>query len=166
MGDSTNICLACGCCCNGTMIGFVQIGREELPALSDLVDVENTNGEGFFLQPCKNFCDGCTIYSRRPKHCASFKCELLKSVEQKELDFDSAVEIVDELKQRRIAIEKQLTLLQIELQSQSFYFKMIELKNLLQKSEPASLTQDYMDLKSDLEQLDSLLSTRFGVSLF
>ncbi len=134
--------------------------------MSDLVDVENTNGEGFFLQPCKNFCDGCTIYSRRPKHCASFKCELLKSVEQKELDFDSAVEIVDELKQRRIAIEKQLTLLQIELQSQSFYFKMIELKNLLQKSEPASLTQDYMDLKSDLEQLDSLLSTRFGVSLF
>lgn len=148
------------------MIGFVQLDREELPALTELVDVDNANGEGFFLQPCKKFCDGCTIYSRRPKQCARFNCELLKSVEQKELDYDSAVEIVEELKQRRISIEKQLALLQIEIQSQSFYFKMVGLKNLFQKSEPASLTQNHLDLKSDLEQLDNLLSKRFGVSIF
>ncbi|MDO6390383.1 hypothetical protein Q4E40_09615 [Pontibacter sp. BT731] len=166
MGDSTNICLSCGCCCDGTMIGFVQLDREELPALTELVDVDNANGEGFFLQPCKKFCDGCTIYSRRPKQCARFNCELLKSVEQKELDYDSAVEIVEELKQRRISIEKQLALLQIEIQSQSFYFKMVGLKNLFQKSEPASLTQNHLNLKSDLEQLDNLLSKRFGVSIF
>ena len=148
------------------MIGFVQLDREELPALTELVDVDNANGEGFFLQPCKKFCDGCTIYSRRPKQCARFNCKLLKSVEQKELDYDSAVEIVEELKQRRISIEKQLALLQIEIQSQSFYFKMVGLKNLFQKSEPASLTQNHLDLKSDLEQLGNLVSKRFGVSIF
>ena len=165
MGDSTNICLACGCCCDGTMIGFVQLDPEELPVLRDLVDVENGNGEGFLLHPCQKYCDGCTIYSRRPKQCALFKCELLKSVEQKELDFDSAVQIVDELKQRRIAIEEKLALLQIELPFQSFCFKMVGLKNLFQKSEPASFTQNHMDLKSDLERLDSLLTERFGVSI-
>ncbi len=147
------------------MIGFVQLDREELPALRELVDVENANGEGFFIHPCRHFCNGCTIYAKRPKHCASFKCGLLKSVEQKELDFDTAVEIVDVLKQKRIAIEQKLALLQLELRSQSFYFKMVELKNLFQKSEPALLTQGHMDLKSDLEQLDRLLSERFGVSI-
>lgn len=147
------------------MIGFVQIGREELPVLGELMEIENANGEGFFLQPCNKYCGGCTIYSRRPNHCASFKCELLESVERKELDFGSAVEIVDVLKQKRIAIEEKLALLQIELRSQSFYFKMVELKNLFQKSKPETLSQNHIDLELELKQLDRLLFEKFGVSI-
>lgn len=166
MNDSINICLSCGFCCDGTLIGFVQLGREDLPVLRELMDIENANGEGFFLQPCKNYCDGCNIYSKRPKQCASFKCGLLKSIEQKELDFDSAIEIINVVKQKKIAIEKKLALLQLKLQSQSFYFKMVELKKLFQKNKAeSSLTQDHLDLISDLKQLDSLLSKKFGVSI-
>ncbi len=145
------------------MIGFVQVGREELPLLRDVIDIENTNGEGFFLQPCKKYCNGCTIYSKRPKQCAKFECGLLKSLEQKEVDFDSAIEIINVVKQKKIDIERKLALLQIELQSQSFYFQMIELKKLLQKNESElSITQNHLDLISDLKQLDSLLSNNFG----
>lgn len=167
MSDLLNICLPCGICCNGTLIGFVQLDREELPALSAIMDLEDENDKGFFLQPCNSFSDRCDIYSKRPKECAKFKCGFLKSVEQKELDFDTAIEIIDSVKQKKKAIEKRLDLLQIELKSQSFHFKMAELKILLQKKKSESaLSPNYLELISDLEQLDRLLSERFGVSLY
>ncbi|MER2996655.1 YkgJ family cysteine cluster protein [Pontibacter populi] len=165
MSDSTNLCLACGLCCNGTLIGFVQLDSEELPVLRELLDLENTNGEGFFLQPCKKFCDGCTIYSKRPKQCAKYECELLKSVEQKEIDFDTAIETIQVVKQQKIAIEKQLALLPLELKSESFYFKMVELNRFFQNSQyDSSLPQTHLNLMSDLAQLESLLLKRFGIS--
>ena len=162
MNDSTNLCLSCGLCCEGTVIGFVQVGREELPSLRDVIDIENTNGDGFFLQPCKKYCDGCTIYSRRPKQCAKFECGLLKSFNQKEVDFDSALEIINVVKQKQNDIESKLALLPFELQSQSFYFKMGEVKKLLQKNAPeVAFTQNQLDLLEDIKQLDSLLASKF-----
>jgi Fe-S-cluster containining protein len=162
MSDSTNICLSCGLCCEGVVIGFVQLGREELPALRDIIDVENSNGEGFFLQPCKMYCDGCTIYARRPKQCASFECGILKSIEKEELGFDSALEIINVVKQEKAVIEKKLTFLQIELQSKSFYFQMGEIKKLFQNNKfETPLTQDHLDLLSDIKQLDNLLANKF-----
>ncbi len=167
MNDSSNICLSCGFCCDGTLIGYVKLDREELPVLRELMNIEDANGKEFFLQPCNKYCDGCNIYSKRPKQCANFKCGLLKSVEQKELDFDSAIEIINVVKQKKIAIEKMLASLQYELQSQSFHFKMVELKKLLEKTKSESLlTQTHLKLISDLEQLDSLLSNKFGISLY
>lgn len=117
MDGSENICLACGCCCDGTVIGFVQLDKEELPEVRELMDIEDENGKGFFLQPCSRFCDGCTIYPNRPKQCAIFKCRLLESVELKELSFDSAVEMIHAVKQKRIALEKKLKAQKFELQS-------------------------------------------------
>ncbi|MDA0193939.1 MAG: YkgJ family cysteine cluster protein [Bacteroidetes bacterium] len=167
MNDRLNICMSCGFCCDGTLIGYVQLDREELPVLRELMNIEDANGKEFFLQPCDNYCDGCSIYSKRPKQCANFKCGLLKSLEQKELDFDLAIEMINVVKQKKIAIEKKLATLQFELQSQSFHFKMVELKKLLQKNKSeSSLTQNHIELISDLEQLDSLLSKKFGISLY
>ena len=167
MNDATKVCLACGLCCDGTVIGFVQVAREELPELRELLDVENANGEGFFLQPCKKFCDGCTIYPNRPKQCAKYECGLLESLEQKEIDLDTALETVHVVKQKKVAIEKKLALLQLKLHSHSFYFKMVELKKLFQTNNSQStLTQNHLDLLTDLNQLESLLSKRFGVSFF
>jgi Fe-S-cluster containining protein len=167
MSDALNICLPCGFCCDGTLIGHVQLDREEIPVLSELMEIEDSNDNAFFLQPCKNSCDGCTIYSKRPKQCASFKCGLLKSVEQKELNFDSAIEIINVVKQKKIAIEKKLDLLPFELQSQSFHFKMAELKKVLrEKKTESSSPQNHLELISDLEQLDALLSQKFGISLY
>ncbi|NDK56030.1 YkgJ family cysteine cluster protein [Pontibacter fetidus] len=165
MDDATKVCLACGLCCDGTLIGFVQVGYEELPVLRELLDVENANGEGFFLQPCKKFCDGCTIYPERPKHCAKYECGLLASLEQKEIDVETALVTVDVVKQKKVAIEKKLAFVQFELQSQSFYYKMIELKKLLRTDKsPSSFNQLHLDLLTELDQLEKLLSERFGIS--
>jgi hypothetical protein len=37
MNDSTNICLSSGLCCDGTLIGFVQLSDEEIPELRKLM---------------------------------------------------------------------------------------------------------------------------------
>lgn len=164
MNDSSSICLSCGLCCDGTIIGFVELDREELPAMRQLLDLEEANGDGFFLQPCKNFCDGCGIYSKRPKQCASFKCGLLKSVEQKELGFDSAIEMIQELKQKKNAIEEKLAIQDLDPQSQSFHFKMVELKKVLQKEKSkSSLPQKQLELLSELKEFDKMLAKNMGM---
>ncbi len=166
MNDSLNICLPCGLCCDGTLIGYVQLERDEVPRLKELIDLEDENGHGFILQPCNKFDKACTIYSQRSKQCASFKCEFLKSVEQKELDFDLAIKIIKEVKQKVIAIEKKVEILPFELQSKSFYFKMVELKKVLHKNKSeSSITQNQLELISDLELLDNLLLKHFGITL-
>ena len=138
-----------------------------MPALRELLNIEEEGGKGFFLQPCKSYCDGCTIYSNRPKQCDNFKCGLLKSVEQKELSFDSALERINAVSQKKISIEKKIAKLPFELESNSFYFKMTELKTLLYKKKAESpVTQNQLELIPDLEQLNSLISKNFGVSLF
>ncbi len=166
MYDSSNICLSCGLCCDGTLIGFVELDNEELPAVKKLMDIEDENGNGFFLQPCSNYCDGCTIYANRPKQCSNFKCGLLTSVEEKELAFNLAVDMVLVVKQKKAALEKKIAHLGFDLQSPSFYFKMVELRKLLinGKSESA-LSEKHLELLSDLNELDSLVIKGFGVSL-
>lgn len=167
MSDPLNICLACGLCCDGTLIGHVQLEQEEIPTLKKLMDVEDENGNGFFLQPCSKYCNGCTIYSKRPKQCDSFNCDLLKSVEQNELSFDSALETVNAVKEMKKAIEKNISILQLDLKSQSFHFKMVELNKLLQnKKTESSMTKKHLELTSDLNQLDNLFFQKFGVSLY
>ncbi|SKB68438.1 Putative zinc-or iron-chelating domain-containing protein [Salegentibacter holothuriorum] len=166
MSEPTNICLACGLCCDGTLIGFVQLDREELAPVKKLMDIEQTGENGMFFLPCNELgCNGCNIYSQRPKQCSKFECGVLKSFEKKELSFDKATEVIDVVKQKKIAIEKHVATLQIELQSKSFHFKMLELKKLLRKDKSElSLSKNHQELKLELEELEKLLSKSFGVS--
>lgn len=166
MNESLNICLPCGICCDGTLIGVVQLEFDELPALREIKTIEESNGEGFFLEPCENLKGVCNIYTQRPKQCAKFKCALLKSVEQKKIEFDLAIEVINEVKQKKIAIEKQLATLHLELPSQSFYFKILEFKKLMLNNKSESvLPQNHQQLIADIDQLDQLVTTYFGVSL-
>jgi len=164
MSESLNICLSCGFCCNGTTIGFVMLDSEELSEIRALMDIEEEDEKGFILQPCNSFgCNGCNIYAQRPKHCDEYRCEILKSVENKELDFDAATKVINAVGQKKVAIEKHLATLDFELKSRSFYFKVLELKKLLCKDE-LSLSQSHKELMSDIEEMDKLLSKYFGIS--
>lgn len=163
---SSSLCLACGLCCDGTLIGFVELSKEEMPAINKIMDFEEEQGHGFFLQPCKKYCDGCTVYADRPKQCGLFECGLLKSVDQKELAFNSALEIIDEVKQRKSVIEDSIASLQIELHSPSFYFRMVELKKVLLKAQSgATFTENHSALLAHITELDHLLIEKFDVSL-
>lgn len=168
MIDSLNICLPCGLCCDGTLIGFVQLQREELPVMRKLMDITEDNNIGFFLQPCEKHSSGiCSIYSQRPKQCNNFNCGLLESLERKELDFDSALEVINMVKQKRMAIEKKLVTLDVELKYKSFFFKILELRKIIRKNNSdSSLTQKHEELISEIDELNKLLSISFGISLY
>lgn len=161
MNDSSNICLSCGLCCDGSLVGFVDVNNEELPALKELMEIDEEQSHGFFLLPCDNLgCNGCTIYSDRPKQCRSFNCGLLNAVTNKDVAFDSAKTTIKEVKAKKEVILKKLLTLEIELQSKSFYFQMVELKKLL-----VSDNQQHQDILLDIDVLDQLITKEFGVSL-
>lgn len=160
MSESSSICLACGLCCDGTLIGFVQLNPDEKPKLGGLFD-EN----GIFIQPCKKYCNGCTIYEERPIQCGLFKCGLLTSVEQQGVTFDAAVESVKEVKVLKANIELELATLTITLASDSFFYKILELKKLfnLNKIKPDDM-EDFVQLKLVMQKLDDLLLKEFELT--
>ena len=54
-------------CCNGTTIGFIQLEEQEILRVREILEIEEEQGNGFVLQPCKKLaCNGCTIYDQRP----------------------------------------------------------------------------------------------------
>ena len=56
--------------------------------------------------------------------------------------------------------------LKIELTSPSFYFKMVELKKVLQKAKVESFLMPIQEeLSDELMELDSLILKEFGISL-
>jgi len=156
--------LSCGLCCDGTLIGFVQLEQDELPAVREVMTIEEENGIGFFLQPCQKYCNGCTIYADRPSNCDKFNCGLLKSVQQEDLAFDEALKTIDEVKQKKRDIEKLVAALPFQLQSKSFYFQMVELKSSLEKKKIAStLSTSELSLLAAVADLNALLSRRFDL---
>ncbi|MDP4664632.1 MAG: YkgJ family cysteine cluster protein [Flavobacteriales bacterium] len=166
MKDLSSICLSCGLCCDGTLIGFVHLDAEEVPEVRKYMEIEEEQGHGFFLHPCQRYCDGCTIYAHRPKQCGLFKCGLLKSVEQKELQFDLALEAIAELKELKLNIEERLSSMTFDLQSPSFYFRIIELKRrLLKLEQSASLSSKDHLLLATLQQFDVLLLEKFDLTI-
>ena len=164
MNDPGNICLKCGLCCDGSLIGFVEIEPEEVNQLKEILDIEKSIDGGIFLQPCSKYCVGCSIYSQRPKQCASFKCGLLESLEKKEIQFDMAIQTIQEIKDIKESIKQSLTLLKIDLQSKSFYFKMIELEKKLKSTsvqlEGSSTNQN---LLFEIYNLEKLLKAKMDI---
>mgnify|MGYP000561683284 CR=1 FL=1 len=162
MEDSSNICLSCGLCCDGMLIGFVQLDPKEVPTLREVMKIEEEN---LFLQPCDKYCDGCTIYAERPANCIKFKCGLLKSVEQKKLTFDSAVNTIELAKEKRSAIEEQITALNLNLRSQSFYFKMVELNKILHSPKfDSHQAAEKHKIISNIRELEELIIEKFDLS--
>ncbi|MBN1116284.1 MAG: YkgJ family cysteine cluster protein [Bacteroidales bacterium] len=160
--------MSCGLCCDGSLIGFVELGGEELSRLRVLMDIEEFDMSGFFFLPCKNLsCNGCKIYPQRPKQCDNFNCEMLKSIENKKLNFAEAIETINVIKKKRIAIEEKFDLLPFKLESPSFYFKVLELKKLLQEDwSDICKTQIVVKLLFDLDELNKLTLKSFGISYF
>ena len=165
MNDEDNICLACGICCDGTLIGFVEVEAAEFSRLKGVLEIEESDEIGFFLHPCEKFCEKCTIYDQRPKQCGLFECKVLKSYEQNDLDFNSATQIIEEVIQKKQAIEKQLLELELVLKSGSFCFKMMELKNLFAKNKEEA-TDSEKNLLFHVDEINKLVMKHFGVSYF
>jgi hypothetical protein len=86
-GDTSNLCLECGLCCNGVIFARGQLQPTDdavrLKVLGlRLVTTRNSKSKAQkFHQPCAAL-DGCRcrIYVERPDYCRQFECGLLKKV--------------------------------------------------------------------------------------
>jgi len=150
------------------MIGFVQLNKDELPGLRELIEIEEMDETGLFLQPCSKLGpQGCTIYTQRPVNCRLFNCKLLKSVQDNELSFEAAMDVLTQVRMKMRAIEAQIATLPVQLKSRSFKFQMRELRKLLQEATPESpLSQGNLNLLSDIDEFNSLVAATFGVSIY
>jgi len=106
----SQLCPACGLCCNGVLFGDVQLQRSDnTKKLSSMgLVLKQRGGKSQFPQPCSCF-DGklCGIYENRPARCRSFECRLLQQV--------NAGKIKPEVALKSIAEARQLVKLTLDL---------------------------------------------------
>jgi Fe-S-cluster containining protein len=101
-GDATLLCNACGLCCNGALFDYVPVEESESERLKALGFAVRVGPEGGlrFDHPCQQYCgDHCGIYALRPASCRSFRCELLKKLDSKNVSLAEAMKRVAEAKQ-------------------------------------------------------------------
>ena len=98
-GSPSDLCLACGLCCDGTLFDHARVTKAEAKKLKGTAVelVVDSEGHPALRQPCgalKSKC--CTVYEKRPKECRSFKCNLYVKVERGDLSVEEALPRIDE----------------------------------------------------------------------
>jgi hypothetical protein len=105
----SELCPACGLCCNGVLFGDVELQRGDGPKrLAELgMELFRKGSQKCFTQPCACF-DGkwCQIYAERPKRCRTFECKLLKQVQAGKATVPAALNSIAEARRRAEAVRK------------------------------------------------------------
>ncbi|GAA0280280.1 hypothetical protein GCM10009127_21790 [Alteraurantiacibacter aestuarii] len=79
----SELCLACGMCCDNTLFGRVISSAEEAPQLRALgiQVIEYDDGEFSFNQRCPRLRGfKCEVYQSRPHTCQSYVCETINAL--------------------------------------------------------------------------------------
>lgn len=109
---SSELCVQCGICCDGTLFSRVPLTPTEAAALNaNGVEVKQRNNGPWSLPlGCQGLAGTrCTVYDIRPGSCRAFKCSLLQRVEAGELDVAQAMDVVTRAKELRLkAVDREL----------------------------------------------------------
>lgn len=103
----SDLCVACGMCCDGTMFGNVVCSKEEADYMGSLgleTKKKDNQTNHVFLEPCPLHINGsCSIYEdpKKPKTCSSYKCALLKRVLRNEITPEQAMKKVGRIKKAK-----------------------------------------------------------------
>ncbi len=93
----SELCPACGFCCNGVVFADVELRRDDDGVRLETLGVKlfSKGGKRRFRQPCTCF-DGklCRIYADRPERCRTFECRLLKRVMNGDLTTATALKSI------------------------------------------------------------------------
>ncbi len=93
----SELCLACGLCCNGALYANVTVRPEHAPFVRTLgLTLEKTGDDTFaFRQPCPLHTSGrCSAYPHHPLSCQEFRCALLRKYEAGEATLEDSLTIV------------------------------------------------------------------------
>lgn len=107
-GDHVSqLCPACGLCCNGVLFGDVELQRGDNPKrLAKLGMVLFHKGrKQCFNQPCACFGGKlCQIYAERPARCRTFECKLLQKTGAGEVTVPMALKTIAEARRAADAV--------------------------------------------------------------
>jgi hypothetical protein len=110
MGSDENIktthgmtlCISCGLCCTGHFFVWSKLRSAELDSIESLgLKVFREPGQRGFNQPCPLWQGQCTIYDspHYPRFCHTYKCELLKQLQNESIHLPEALIIVHQAKE-------------------------------------------------------------------
>lgn len=95
--EASALCVACGCCCDGTLFASVRLDDGEAVRLSRLslpVVVRDDLTEAM-PQPCAALQGTrCGVYEERPATCRKYRCHLLAALDEGEVSIDEARSLV------------------------------------------------------------------------
>lgn len=103
----SQLCLSCGLCCDGNLFASVALGKSEAATLkAQGLGVVDAQGRLKLPQRCAAL-EGChcRVYAARPFVCRRFDCLLARSLTEKDLPFEDALQIVAEAKRKLARVE-------------------------------------------------------------
>jgi uncharacterized protein len=100
--QATDLCSACGLCCNGILFYSVRLQPKDSP--KELIGLglklQRKKKQYSILQPCPAFCGThCSIYEKRPERCRAFECEQLRQLTAGETTEALALEKIREARE-------------------------------------------------------------------
>ena len=93
---ASQLCMACGLCCNGALHDAAALLPEEATLALDLgMKVTQSERGVQFELPCHLLKDRCcTVYADRPSPCRNYRCRLLQSLDAGERSLEQCLDKV------------------------------------------------------------------------
>ncbi len=106
----SELCLACGLCCDGSLFGFVALSDEEAERLRGHGLTVDAKGERLGLRLRCGGLQGrcCSLYGERPQGCRTFVCTVARRFEAQALTGEEAMNVVSEAQARIAALGQRL----------------------------------------------------------
>lgn len=88
----SDLCRACGLCCDGTLFGALRVGDDEEASVQRARLPIHRDDQGAAMRlPCTAHAGACTVYDDRPAICRSYRCDLLHHLEIGETTLEDAL---------------------------------------------------------------------------
>jgi len=159
---ATTLCKSCGMCCSGHLFLWARLHSAELDhseALGLTVIRNDPRQRGFHL-PCPLWHGQCTIYTSPdcPRVCHSYKCKLLKELDNEEVTLDNALPVIQQAKQMIKEIEPLLP----AAHQGSFRQRFVAHLEYLEKSTKKGSAD--LSFQQKAKELLNFYENRFGVN--
>ena len=99
--DATDLCLACGICCEGVLHNHATAVPEELERIERLgISLYEKREYSAFALPCScHVGQRCMVYEQRPTACGAYKCSLLQAAQEGVRSFSEAHRVVEQARE-------------------------------------------------------------------
>ncbi len=106
--ERSDLCLACGLCCQGVLHDLVPLDEDELTSAHKLrLPVVESPLRLAFRLPCPRLDDRrCTVYPERPRTCQSYACDLLRAYGAGEVDEETALDRIRQVREESAEVTR------------------------------------------------------------